>query len=86
MPSSLRQLLWSGDDSLILNARSTNGEDGTLRDLFRGGGGSNQATLNAIKGGTLSLSGLQWGGTIHEVDTVVKATLNWRPNDNGLSA
>ena len=32
----------------------------------------------------MSLRGLQRDGAIHEVDTIVKATLNWRPNDNAL--
>ena len=70
----------SGDDGVILNARSPNGEDGTPRDLFRGGG-SNQATLNAIKNGSLDLSRLRRDGAVQEVDTIMKATLNWQPND-----
>ena len=70
----------SGDDSLILNARSPNGEDGTPRDLFRGGG-SNQATLEAIKSGALSLAGMQPDGSINEADTILKATATWQPKD-----
>ena len=73
----------SGDDSLILNARSPNGEDGSPRDLFRGGG-SNQATLNAIKNGQLSLAGLQPDGAIKEVDTIIHATLTWLPTEDLL--
>ena len=76
----LGQYAASGDDSLILNARSPNGEDGSPRDMFRGGG-SNEATLNAIKSGRLSLAGLQPNGTINEVDTIAKATLTWTPAD-----
>ena len=76
----LGQYAASGDEALILNARSPNGEDGTPRDLFRGGG-SNQATLNAIKSGQLSLAGMRPDGTINEVDTILKATLSWTPND-----
>ena len=79
----LGQYAASGDDNLILNARSPNGEDGTPRDLFRGGG-SNEATLNAIKSGSLSLAGMRPDGTINEVDTILKATLNWRPTSDML--
>ena len=68
----------SGDDSLILNARSPNGEDGSPRDLFRGGG-SNQATLDGIKAGHIDLSGLQPDGSLVEDDVILKATLNWSP-------
>ena len=77
----LGQYADSGDDSLILNARSPNGEDGSPRDLFRGGG-SNQATLDAIKSGSLSLAGMQPDGTINEVDTIINATLTWLPTDD----
>ena len=76
----LGQYAASGDDDLILNARSPNGEDGSPRDLFRGGG-SNQATLNAIKSGHLSLAGMQPDGTINEKDTIFKATVTWEPSD-----
>ena len=76
----LGQYAASGDDDLILNARSPNGEDGSPRDLFRGGG-SNQATLNAIKSGHLSLAGMQRDGTINEKDTIFKATVAWEPSD-----
>ena len=79
----LGQYADSGDDSLILNARSPNGEDGSPRDLFRGGG-SNQATLDAIKSGSLSLAGMQPDGTINEVDTIIHATLTWLPTDDLL--
>ena len=73
----------NGDDSVILNARSPNGEDGSPRDLFRGGG-SNAATLAAIKSGDLDLSGLQADGSLEEVDTIIKASINWQPNDDML--
>ena len=73
----------SGDDSVILNARSPNGEDGSPRDLFRGGG-SNQATLDAIKAGHLNISGLQADGSLEEVDTIIKASLNWQATDDAL--
>ena len=79
----LGQYAATGDDSLILDARSPNGEDGTPRDLFRGGG-SNQATLNAIKTGKLSLAGMRPDGSINEVDTILKATLTWVPNNDVL--
>ena len=73
----------TGDDNVILYARSPNGEDGSPRDLFRGGG-SNQATLDAIKAGHLNIDGLQADGSLNEVDTIVKASLNWQPNDDAL--
>ena len=73
----------SGDESIILQARSPNGEDGSPRDLFRGGG-SNEATLAAIKNGHLSLDGLQSDGSITETDTIIKASIGFTPNDNVL--
>ena len=73
----------TGDDNVVLSARSPNGEDGSPRDLFRGGG-SNQATLDAIKSGSLNIDGLQADGSLEEVDTIVKASLNWQPNDDAL--
>ena len=68
----------SGDDSIILNSRSPNGEDGSPRDLFRGGG-SNQKTLDAIKSGNLDISDLNSDGAIEESDTIFKASLDWAP-------
>ena len=76
---TLGQYNSSGDDSIILNARSPNGD----RDLFRGGG-SNQATLDAIKSGNLDIGDLESDGSVNETDTIVKATLNWLPNDDML--
>ncbi len=73
----------SGDDSVILNARSPNGEDGSPRDLFRGGG-SNQATLDAIKNGYVDISDIKSDGSINETDTILKATLNWQATDDVL--
>ncbi len=69
----------SADDQLILNARSPNG----ARDLFRGGG-SNQATLDAIKAGHIDIGDLESDGSISETDTIIKASLNWRPVDDVL--
>ena len=51
--------------------------------MFRGGG-SNAATLNAIKSGRLSLEGLQRDGSINERDTIAHATLSFRPNGDLL--
>ena len=79
----LGQYAATGDDDVLLNARSPNGEDGTPRDLFRGGG-SNEATLNAIKSGKLSLAGLRPDGAINEVDTILKATVEWTPTNDTL--
>ena len=69
----------TGDDSIILNARSPNG----VRDLFRGGG-SNQATLNAIKSGYLVIEDLQADGRLNETDVIIKASVSWQPNDSAL--
>ena len=70
------------DDDIILNARSPNGED---RHLFRRAGvNSNAVTLAAIKAGHLNIDGLQSDGSLNEVDTIVKASLNWRPIDDAL--
>ena len=71
----------SGDDSIILNAWSPNGDDGSPRDLFRGGG-SNQATLDGIKAGHINLSGLQSDGSLVEDDVILKATLEWSPSND----
>ena len=73
----------SGDDSIILNALSPNGDDGSPRELFRGGG-SNAATLAAIKNGNLDLTGLQPDGSLQEKDTIIKASLNYQPMDSVL--
>ena len=69
----------TGNDSVILDAESPNG----ARDMFRGGG-SNAATLAAIKSGDLDIGDLENDGSINESDTILKATLNWQPNDNML--
>ena len=69
----------SGDDNVILNARSPNG----ARDMFRGGG-SNAATLAAIENGHLEIGDLQSDGTINETDTIVKASIGWRPTNDVL--
>ena len=73
----------TGNDDVILNARSPNGEDGSPRDLFRGGG-SNAATLAAIKSGYLDIEGLAADGTVNEKDTIIKASVNWQPIDEVL--
>ena len=69
----------TGDDSVILDATSPDG----ARNMFRGGG-SNQATLDAIRNGHLDMSRLDSGGGIHETDTIVKATLDWQVNNDML--
>ena len=76
---TLGQYNESGSDSVILNARSPNG----ARDMFRGGG-SNQATLDAIRNGHLDISNLQPDGSIEQSDTIVKASIGWRPTDDML--
>ena len=76
---TLADYVSTGDDNVILSARSPNG----ARDMFRGGG-SNAATLAAIKNGHLSLAGLQSDGSINETDTIIKASVGWTPNDGML--
>ncbi len=76
---TLGQYNESGSDSVILNARSPNG----ARDMFRGGG-TNQKTLDAIRNGHLDISNLQPDGSIEESDTIVKASIGWRPTDDML--
>ena len=73
---TLGQYAATGDDSIILNAWSPNGDDGSPRDLFRGGG-SNQATLDGINAGHIDLSGLQADGSLVEDDVILKASLEW---------
>ena len=76
---TLADYVSGGGDSVILNAKSPNG----ARDMFRGGG-SNAATLAAIKNGHLRLTGLQSDGSINETDTIIKTSIGWTPNDNML--
>ena len=51
--------------------------------MFRGGG-SNTATLLAIQEGRLDISDLQPDGSINESDTIVRASIDWRPNDESM--
>ena len=69
----------TGDDSEILAATAPSG----TRDFFRGGG-SNQATVDAVRDGRLDLSLLEPDGTTNESDTILRASLDWRPNDDML--
>ena len=76
---TLADYVSTGDDNVILDARAPNG----VRNMFRGGG-TNAATLAAIKNGHLSLAGLQSDGSINETDTIIKASIGWTPNDSML--
>ncbi len=76
---TLGQYNSSGDDSIILDARSPNG----AREMFRGGG-TNQATLDAIKNGHLNISNFNSDGSIKESDVIMKLSLSWQPNDDWL--
>jgi outer membrane receptor protein involved in Fe transport len=67
----------TGDESLILTGTSPSGE----RDMFRGGG-SNQATLDAIKNGTLDISDLNADGSTTEKDTIIKFSVNYHLTDD----
>ena len=69
----------AGDDSIILDATSPDG----ARNMFRGGG-NNQATLDAIGNGHLDIGKLNSDGSITEIDTIVKATLDWQVNSDVL--
>ncbi len=79
---TLGQYNESGDDSVVLDARSPSG----LRPMFRGGAtsGTNQETLDAIKNGHVDISKLNPDGSITETDTIVKATLDWQATDDLL--
>jgi len=66
-----------GDESLILNATSPSGE----KEMFRGGG-SNAATLAAIKSGQLDISDINADGSTTEEDTIIKVSLNYKVNDD----
>ena len=76
---TLGQYAATRDDNIILNATSPNG----ARDLFRGGG-SNAATLAAIKSGTLDISDINPDGSTTESDTIFKFALDYKPNDDLL--
>ncbi len=67
----------TGDESVILTATSPSGE----KDMFRGGG-SNQATLDAIKNGTLDISDVNRDGTTSESDTIIKVSLDYQLTDD----
>ncbi len=74
---TLGEYVATGDDNVILNATAPLGN----RDMFRGGG-SNAATLLAIQEGRLDLSNLEGDGSTNESDTIVRASLDYRPNDD----
>ena len=68
----------TGDESVISStATSPSGE----KDMFRGGG-SNQATLDAIKSGTLDISDVNRDGTTSESDTIIKVSLDYQLTDD----
>lgn len=67
----------SGDDNIILNAQSP----ANTRDMFRGGG-SNAATLGAIKSGKLDISDINEDGSTTEKDTIIKVSLNYHITDD----
>ena len=71
----------TGNDDIILSALSPNGDDGSPRDLFRGGG-SNMATLDAIKNGHVDISNLRSDGSVNESDAIIRLALNYRPMED----
>jgi len=54
---------------------------GSAKEMFRGGG-SNAATLQAIKDGRLDISSISTSGVTEEDDTIVRFSLDWRINDD----
>ncbi|MEL0307565.1 MAG: TonB-dependent receptor, partial [Halieaceae bacterium] len=60
-------------------AASTYG--GAAKEMFRGGG-SNAATLQAIKDGRLDISTINADGVTEEDDTIIRVSLDWRINDD----
>ncbi len=54
------------------------------RDFFFGGGGSNQALVDAILAGEFDISNLQKDGSTKESDTIFKATIDWYATDEVL--
>ena len=77
--ATLGEYAATGDPNVILNATSPFGN----RDLFRGGG-SNQATLDALQDGRIDVRGFNRDGSINESDTIFKATVDYRPTDDHL--
>ena len=54
---------------------------GSAKEMFRGGG-SNAATLQAIKEGRLDISSINSSGVTEEDDTIIRFSLDWRINDD----
>ena len=67
------------DPDFILDARGPNG----AHDMFRGGG-DNQRTLEAIRAGHLDMGDLEADGSVNETDTIVRASVGWRPREDVL--
>ena len=65
------------DDAAFLAQTSPSGE----KDMFRGGG-SNAATLAAIKSGKLDISDLNADGSTTEKDTIIKFSVNYHLTDD----
>ena len=54
---------------------------GRAKEMFRGGG-SNAATLQAIKEGRLDISTINASGVTEEDDTIIRVSLDWRITDD----
>ena len=67
----------TGDEAPLLAATSPSGE----KEMFRGGG-SNAATLAAIKSGKLDISDINADGSTTEEDTIIKVSLNYKLSDD----
>ncbi|MGI9313078.1 MAG: TonB-dependent receptor [Luminiphilus sp.] len=53
----------------------------SAKEMFRGGG-SNAATLQAIKEGRLDISSINGSGVTEEDDTIIRVSLDWRISDD----
>ena len=77
----LGQYAATGDDNIILDARAPNG----VRNLWRlNSAPANDLVLAGIQAGNLDLSNIEADGSTNESDTIIKASVDWRPNDDML--
>ena len=67
--------------SLLNYPGAANDYGASAKEMFRGGG-SNAATLQAIKEGRLDISTINADGVTEEDDTIVRFSLDWRINDD----
>ena len=71
----------TGDDNLILDARAPNG----VRDLWRlNTANANDLILQSINDGSLDISNIEPDGSTNESDTIFRASIDYRPNDDSM--